>query len=113
MKLPYLEPFLGVSAEERWKKDDCYDRWCKGELSNFDYLMRINRLAGRRYFHKYFMIQSLNDLSQYYIMPWVLKDYESPTLDLHDESVYRDFSKPIGAQLDYRCEILKVKDRVL
>ena len=41
-------------------------------------------------------------------MPWVLKDYESPTLDLHDESVYRDFSKPIGAQLDYRCEILKV-----
>lgn len=59
------------------------------------------------------MIHSLNDLSQYYIMPWVLKDYESPTLDLHDESVYRDFSKPIGAQLDYRCEILKVKDRVL
>ena len=54
------------------------------------------------------MIHSLNDLSQYYIMPWVLKDYESPTLDLHDESVYRDFSKPIGAQLDYRCEILKV-----
>ena len=54
------------------------------------------------------MNYSLNDLSQYYVMPWVLKDYESPTLDLHDESVYRDLSKPIGAQLEYRCEVLKV-----
>lgn len=53
---------------------------------------------------------SLNDLSQYYVMPWVLKDYESPVLNLEDESIYRDLSKPIGAQLDYRREAMKVRD---
>ena len=48
LRLPLLEPFLGITAEERWKRDDCYEKWLKGEYSNFDYLMRINRLAGRR-----------------------------------------------------------------
>jgi len=28
----------------------------------------------------------------------VLKDYDSATLDLEDERVYRDFSKPVGLQ---------------
>ena len=41
-------------------------------------------------------------------MPWVLKDYESPSLNLFDESVYRDLSKPIGAQLKERQEAMKV-----
>lgn len=48
LKLPSLEPFLGASAEERWKRDDCFEKWLRGDYSNFEYLMRINRLAGRR-----------------------------------------------------------------
>lgn len=48
LRLPRLTPFLGATAEERWKNDDCCERWQKGELSNFEYLMRVNRLAGRR-----------------------------------------------------------------
>lgn len=48
LRLPHLTPFLGATAEERWKNDNCYERWQKGELSNFAYLMRVNRLAGRR-----------------------------------------------------------------
>lgn len=39
----------------------------KGELSNFEYLMHLNTLAGRTY----------NDLMQYPIFPWVLADYQS------------------------------------
>ena len=38
-----------------------------GELSNFEYLMHLNTLAGRSY----------NDLMQYPIFPWVLADYSS------------------------------------
>jgi len=38
-----------------------------GEISNFQYLMHLNILAGRSY----------NDLMQYPIFPWVLADYES------------------------------------
>lgn len=30
--------------------------------------------------------------------PWVLKDYVSSELDLDNEAIYRDFSKPVGIQ---------------
>jgi len=61
--------------------------WVKGDLSTFDYLLFLNQHAGR----------SFQDLTQYPVMPWVLQDYTSPTLDLNDPAVYRDLSKPIGA----------------
>ncbi|EFN55059.1 hypothetical protein CHLNCDRAFT_12359, partial [Chlorella variabilis] len=60
--------------------------------SNFDYLMHLNREAGR----------SFKDLSQYPVMPWVVADYSSPTLDLSDPATYRDLSKPIGALIPRR-----------
>lgn len=41
--------------------------------------------------------RSLSDLSQYPVFPWVLQDYESETLDLSDDKVYRDLSLPVGA----------------
>lgn len=30
---------------------------------------------------------------QYPVLPWVLADYSSPTIDLSDPTVYRDLSK--------------------
>ena len=36
-------------------------------MSNFEYLMHLNTLAGRTY----------SDLMQYPVFPWVLADYES------------------------------------
>lgn len=41
------------------------DKWIEGSLSNFDYLMLLNKYSGRSY----------NDINQYYVFPWVLKDY--------------------------------------
>lgn len=93
-----LTPFLGATAEERYAHDDSTRRWVNREISTFEYLMRLNRLAGRTY----------NDLSQYYVFPWVIADYTSPTIDLHDPKIYRDFSYPMGAQLEYRREALRV-----
>jgi hypothetical protein len=63
------------------------EQWLKYEISNFEYLMKLNTISGRTY----------NDLTQYPIFPWVLSDYKSSTIDLNDSSIYRDLSRPIGA----------------
>jgi hypothetical protein len=63
-------------------------KWMKGEMSNFQYLMLVNTMAGRTF----------NDLTQYPVFPWVLADYTSDELDLDNPRVYRDFSKPMGCQ---------------
>lgn len=67
-------------------------RWERGEISNFQYLMFLNTLAGRSY----------NDLMQYPVFPWILADYDSPELDLTDPASFRDLSKPMGAQTQER-----------
>ena len=67
-------------------------RWVRGEISNFQYLMHLNTLAGRSY----------NDLMQYPVFPWVLADYDSSELDLSSPATFRDFSKPMGSQTPER-----------
>jgi len=37
------------------------------------------------------------DITQYPVYPWILRDYTSCKIDLSDNSIYRDLSKPIGA----------------
>ena len=39
--------------------------------------------------------RSYNDLGQYPVFPWILKDFTSEELDLHNPAVYRDLSKVI------------------
>uniref|UniRef100_A0A1D1ZH49 WD repeat and FYVE domain-containing protein 3 n=3 Tax=Anthurium amnicola TaxID=1678845 RepID=A0A1D1ZH49_9ARAE len=63
-------------------------RWQNGEISNFQYLMHLNTLAGRGY----------SDLTQYPVFPWVLADYESETLDLTNPQSFRKLDKPMGCQ---------------
>lgn len=43
--------------------------------------------------------QNLNQTTQkqYPVFPWVLADYTSPALDLHDPKSYRDLRRPMGA----------------
>ena len=64
------------------------EQWQRREVSNFEYLMRLNQLAGRTH----------ADLNQYPVFPWVLADYESATLNLADPASFRDLSRPMGAQ---------------
>jgi neurobeachin-like protein 1/2 len=87
MKLPNMETYLSVrTPADLLKATDYTQRWCNHEMSNFEYLMKLNTIAGRSY----------NDLSQYHVFPWILKDYTSETLDLSNPDIYRDLSKPIG-----------------
>ncbi|XP_067203387.1 protein FAN isoform X2 [Linepithema humile] len=72
-------------------------RWQNGYLSNYDYILYVNSLADRTF----------HDLTQYPVLPWIIQDYTSTTLDLKDTNVYRDLSKPIGALNPIRLERLK------
>jgi len=72
-------------------------KWQQREISNFEYLVYLNNEADR----------SINDLTQYPVFPHILKDYTSETLDLADEAVYRDLSKPVGALNPTRLSYFK------
>ncbi|PIN24790.1 hypothetical protein CDL12_02480 [Handroanthus impetiginosus] len=72
-------------------------RWQNGEISNFQYIMHLNTLAGRGY----------NDLTQYPVFPWVLADYESENLDLLDPKTFRKLDKPMGCQTSEREDEFK------
>merc|ERR1719470_80060 len=67
--------------------------WRQGHLTNFQYLMELNRLAGR----------TLNDLMQYPVFPWVLADYTSPHLNLTIPDTFRSLRKPIAVQKEGSC----------
>jgi len=71
LDLPNLEPADNLHAVQ--------DLWLSGKMTNFDYLMQLNRLAGR----------SFNDLMQYPIFPFVLSQYDQDCLDLSTSSCYR------------------------
>ncbi|NXK07154.1 NBEL1 protein, partial [Herpetotheres cachinnans] len=74
-------------------------KWVNREISNFDYLIQLNTMAGRTY----------NDLAQYPVFPWILRDYTSEELDLNNPAVFRDLSKPIGVVNEKNAKAVKEK----
>ncbi|XP_043473814.1 neurobeachin isoform X6 [Leptopilina heterotoma] len=76
-----------MTPRQMFRMSNMTARWQRREVSNFEYLMFLNTLAGRTY----------NDLNQYPVFPWILSNYETKELDLTLPSNYRDLSKPIGA----------------
>ncbi|GKB07990.1 BEACH domain-containing protein B isoform X1 [Tanacetum coccineum] len=83
---------LAETAKESWRRRD---------ITNFEYLMILNTLAGRSY----------NDLTQYPVFPWVLADYTSDVLDFNKSSTFRDLSKPVGALDQKRFEVFEDRYR--
>lgn len=81
--------------------ENARERWKRREITNFEYLMVLNTLAGRSY----------NDLTQYPVFPWVLADYSSETLDFNKASTFRDLSKPVGALDAKRFEVFEDRYR--
>ena len=86
-----LEPNL-------FKDDTICDYWAKYKISNYDYIILLNTLGGR----------TLNDLSQFFIFPWLIQNFNKNTFDWMSNSIYRDLSLPI-----YACgeEIEKIKNK--
>ncbi|CAM9496985.1 unnamed protein product, partial [Ectocarpus fasciculatus] len=69
--------------------------WRRRQISNFQYIMELNVIAGRSY----------NDISQYPVFPWVLADYTSTELNLDNPASFRDLGKPMGAQNERRRQL--------
>ncbi|XP_030373390.1 uncharacterized protein LOC115623261 [Scaptodrosophila lebanonensis] len=65
-------------------------QWREGLLTNWEYLMTLNQIAGRTY----------NDLMQYPVFPWVLSNYKSDFLDLCEPQNFRRLARPIAVQLE-------------
>ncbi|KAH6788322.1 protein serine/threonine kinase [Perilla frutescens var. frutescens] len=70
---------LSLSNSDNWQS--CFYSWWKGELSNFEYLLVLNRLAGRRW----------GDHTFYTVMPWVMDFSVKP--DENSTTGWRDLSK--------------------
>lgn len=58
-----------------------FNQWWRGELSNFEYLLILNRLAGRRW----------GDHTFHSVMPWVIDFSTKP--DVNSDAGWRDLSK--------------------
>lgn len=90
MKAPNLNSYFSGKAKDMLSRPlfhnlNVTQAWMHRKITNFDYLMYINLIAGRTF----------NDLSQYPIFPWVLRDYRSQKLDLRDPSTFREFHWPV------------------
>ncbi|XP_051902129.1 neurobeachin a isoform X6 [Hippocampus zosterae] len=85
--LPQARRISLATPRQLFKSSNMTQRWQRREISNFEYLMFLNTIAGRTY----------NDLNQYPVFPWVLTNYDSEELDLTLPGNFRDLSKPIGA----------------
>ncbi|EGB11730.1 hypothetical protein AURANDRAFT_2758, partial [Aureococcus anophagefferens] len=59
MRAPHLE-LHAIRLTERWRRR---------LVTNFEYVMALNTIAGRSY----------NDLAQYFVFPWIIADYGGAT----------------------------------
>jgi len=75
------------TPQEMFKKSQLEKKWQRREISNFEYLIQLNTFAGRTF----------NDLTQYPVFPWIIRDYTSPAIYTSDPAIYRDLTKPVGA----------------
>ncbi|KAJ4796992.1 beige/BEACH domain protein [Rhynchospora pubera] len=66
-------------GSSEWKSG--FEKWWKRQMSNFDYLLLLNKLAGRRW----------SDPTFHIVMPWVIDFTEKP--DESSESGWRDLTK--------------------
>jgi hypothetical protein len=97
LKPPKFQASPLISRSELFEKSGLQERWIDGKITNFEYLMWLNTYSGRTY----------NDLTQYPVFPWILRDYESKELNLADPRIYRDLSKPMGALNETRLQFFE------
>lgn len=81
------------------KNEKLQQKWLDSEISNFEYLMKLNTFSGRTY----------HDPNQYPVFPWILIDFSSKFIDFSASplEIYRDLKKPIGALNESRLNYLK------
>ena len=90
---------LSVPAAFRTFREQLTRSWLDGRLSNFEYLMYLNSLAGR----------STNDLTQYPVFPWVIAQYTNDTqisqIPIHFETLQSQWGPWKGPCKRFCCSI--------
>ncbi len=96
--LRMLGRMCGKDTVKYWPREvqNLMQAWQERQISNLEYLLGLNTLAGR----------SFNDLCQYPVLPWVLSCYcdDKEAYDLQNPNCFRDLSKPMGAINDERLK---------
>ena len=83
------------NPKEKIEKDKIKRKWDKREINTFQFLLYINKYAGRTY----------NDINQYPIFPWIILNiYENGN---KYENKYRNFILPISIQNKPQREFAK------
>ena len=85
--VPYLTSPATLNPKQVCASLPWTELWRRRLISNFEYLIALNKMAGR----------SFNDITQYPVFPWIIADYTSEILDLTNPATFRDLKKPIGA----------------
>jgi len=75
------------NPENYFAKRQFSTMWAAGSITNFDYLMLLNKYGGR----------SFNDLNQYPVFPWIIQSYEYYKIDLDAKEVYRSLGSTIAS----------------
>lgn len=81
-------PNLVHHGDQRKEIRSMTQRWQEGHITNFEYLMHLNKQAGRTF----------NDLMQYPVLPFILADYTSTTLDINNPESFRNLAVPMAIQ---------------
>jgi|JI6StandDraft_1071083.scaffolds.fasta_scaffold25204_6 hypothetical protein len=85
-KCPQMIYHKSLDPKKILESSSLMKKWGSFELSNFEYLMQVNCLAGRSY----------KDVTQYHVFPWILTSF-AEKIDLANEGNYRDLSKNMGS----------------
>lgn len=85
-RTPHLIYHSTLDPKKILEKSGITKLWQNYKMSNFEYLMALNSLAGRSY----------RDLTQYFVFPWILSEYSKDSINLDDPSCFRDLSRTMG-----------------
>ena len=82
----YTKNFI---SQDKYQLDELTQLWRASKISNFHYLLELNKLSGR----------SFLDPVNYPVVPWTIANYD------YKELSYRDLSKTLGALVSLQVYI--------
>lgn len=76
------------NCKKYFKDKEFTKKWLNNELTNFEYILLLNKYSGRSY----------QDVNQYPVFPWIIKNYLDPKFNINDKNILRCFNYPVSIQ---------------
>ena len=90
-------PKIVKNPKEFFEKSEFSKKWKEGEISNYDYLLLLNKYSSRSY----------NDTNQYPVMPWIhlsdnrIRNFDLP-ISLQEENIIEEYKKKFSDNYMYQ-----------